>query len=436
MDPIEEACRFAPYYQDSCRERVDAPVLEGKNHCRIAVIGGGLAGVCTALGLAERGVTGVTLVEAEEIGFGASGRNGGFVFGGYSLGNQALIDRLGLPRARQLYQATVDGIELLRARIKRYAIDCDLSEAGVLWANWFRNPEVLLRTQRMMAEAYGVEWQLLNAEELDERVTSPRYFGALFEPRAFHVQPLAMVRGLARAATEQGAALHQHSSVIGMTRDAQGVRLIGRDFELRAEQVVVAGGGYLHGYFKPLQAAMLPIATYVMVTEPLRERLGSCLRTASAVYDTRFAFDYYRPLADSRILWGGRISIRDRDPEDLARILARDLRRVFPQLGRVRVESAWTGSMSYARHEMPQIGQISADTWYAQAFGGHGLVPTTVAGETLASALAGEPSPLLESFGQFGLDSVYRQVGLGLLGAQARYSWLQCCDWWRSLTRR
>ena len=132
MDPIEEACRFAPYYQDSCRERVDAPVLEGKNHCRIAVIGGGLAGVCTALGLAERGVTGVTLVEAEEIGFGASGRNGGFVFGGYSLGNQALIDRLGLPRARQLYQATVDGIELLRARIKRYAIDCDLSEAGVL----------------------------------------------------------------------------------------------------------------------------------------------------------------------------------------------------------------------------------------------------------------------------------------------------------------
>ena len=432
MDAAESA-PFAPYYQDSCRERVNAPPLRDKHRAAVVVVGGGLAGVCTALGLAERGVRDVVLVEANEIGHGASGRNGGFVFGGYSLGAQGLIDRLGLERARTLYQATVDGIELLRRRIKRYRIDCEPCESGVLWANWFRKPDILLKQQQLMADAFGVNWELFDRQRLAERVSSPRYSGALFEPQAFHVQPLAMVRGLARAATELGVRVHQHSSVIGMTKGKDGIRVLGREFDIQTERLVIAGGGYLEGHFQPLQRAMLPIATYVMVTEPLGERLDQCLHTRSAIYDTRFAFDYYRPLADQRILWGGRISIRDRSADDLARLLARDVSRVFPQLGKVKVDSAWSGAMSYARHEMPQIGSLREDLWYAQAFGGHGLVPTTVAGETLASCLAGEATPLRELFSEFGLENVHRGSGLGLLAAQAKYSWLQGCDWWREI---
>lgn len=435
MDETEHSA-FAPYYQDTCREQVDAPALRDNHRASVVVIGGGLAGVCTALGLAERGVRDVLLLEANEIGYGASGRNGGFVFGGYSLGAQGLIDRLGLERARTLYQATVDGIELLRKRIKRYRIDCEPSESGVLLANWFRDPAILHKQRQLMADAFGVDWQLLDQQQLAKRVSSPRYSGALYEPQAFHVQPLAMVRGLARAASELGVRIHQHSPVIGMTRGKDGTRVLGLEFDVQAERIVVAGGGYLQGHFQPLQRAMLPIATYVMVTEPLGDRLDQCLHTASAIYDTRFAFDYYRPLADTRILWGGRISIRNRSADALARILARDMGRVFPQLGATKVDSAWSGAMGYSRHEMPQIGSLRDDLWYAQSFGGHGLVPTTVAGETLAGCLAGEITPLRELFGEFGLENVHRRSGLGMLAAQARYSWLQGCDWWRTVSGR
>src|SRR3990167_6187706 len=114
------------------------------------------------------------------------------------------------------------------------------------------------------------------------------------------------------------------------------------------------------------------------------------MRTQAAVYDTRFAFDYYRPLADTRLLWGGRISIQDRTPGQVQRLLRADLVRVYPQLADVKISHAWSGLMSYARHKMPQIGRLPNGLWYAMGFGGHGVAPTTLAGEVLAQALTGE----------------------------------------------
>jgi gamma-glutamylputrescine oxidase len=166
-----------------------------------------------------------------------------------------------------------------------------------------------------------------------------------------------------------------------------------------------------------------------MVTEPLGERLGECLRTRAAVYDTRFAFDYYRPLSDTRLLWGGRISIRDRSPRAVQRLLKRDLARVFPSLKDARVEQAWSGLMSYARHEMPQVGTHGNGLWYAQAFGGHGLAPTCAAGEALAEAIAsGEPA--LDAYEGFGLDPVHRPFGY--LAAQGTYWKYELSDWFKS----
>ncbi|MCB1628218.1 MAG: FAD-binding oxidoreductase [Xanthomonadales bacterium] len=424
------------WYHQTARETLQTTAASGRLQTRTCIIGGGLAGVATALSLIERGERDVLLLEAQQIGHGASGRNGGFVFGGYSVSPFELARRRGLPAARQLHAATLEAVRLVRRRIDRYQIDCEPVDEGVLWANWFRDPEILLQQQRRLADDFGVEWAYLDADQLRQQVHSPRYHGALREPEGFHVQPLALVRGMARAAIAGGARIHERSEVLGLARQDGRIRLLGLGFDVLADRVVVAGGGYLSGQFGPLTRAMLPIATYAMVTEPLGDRLAQCLSTRAAIYDTRFAFDYYRPLPDTRLLWGGRISIRSRSPEAVARLLSKDLTRVFPQLGRVRVEQAWSGLMSYARHEMPQIGQLQPDVWYAQGFGGHGLAPTTLAGEVLAAALRGEESPLLGELSAFDLPGVHRRSGLGLLAAQARYSWLQWCDRWRSWTDR
>jgi gamma-glutamylputrescine oxidase len=166
-----------------------------------------------------------------------------------------------------------------------------------------------------------------------------------------------------------------------------------------------------------------------MVTEPLGTRLDDCLTTRAAIYDTRFAFDYYRPLPDTRLLWGGRISVRDRSARSVQRLLRRDMQRVFPQLGEVRIDYAWSGMMSYARHEMPQVGHAGEGLWYAQAFGGHGLAPTCAAGEALAEAIA-EGRSGLEAFADFGLVSSHRPFGY--VAAQGTYWWHEWNDWLKS----
>jgi len=170
-----------------------------------------------------------------------------------------------------------------------------------------------------------------------------------------------------------------------------------------------------------------------MVTEPLGDRLHEVMRTRAAVYDTRFAFDYYRPLPDSRLLWGGRISVLDRSPEAVKRLLYRDLLKVFPQLDGIAIDYAWSGLMSYARHEMPQVGRIDDGLWLAQAFGGHGVAPTTFAGELLASAIA-ENDRRWQEFGDYGLVSALKPAGF--VGAQLSYWWLQAQDAWKDWRER
>ncbi len=164
--------------------------LQGSTHARVAVIGGGFAGLNTALGLAERGVRDVVLLEREQVGFGASGRNGGFVFAGYSLGEQALLDQLGEARAQALFQLTTAAVGRIRRRVADYAIPCDAVDEGVIWANWFRDPAVLRRRQQLLAEHYDVNWQWLPEAELRARIRSERYHDGLYERDALHLHPL------------------------------------------------------------------------------------------------------------------------------------------------------------------------------------------------------------------------------------------------------
>jgi gamma-glutamylputrescine oxidase len=420
----------AIFYRATLGEVARLPPLQERQDADVCVIGGGFAGLNTALGLCERGMRDVVVLEAERIGHGASGRNGGFVFSGFSRGEADLLRDLGPVHARALHAGTVAAVDLIRARCQRHAIDCDLVDEGVIWANWFRDPAGLHARQRLLSEHFGVDWQWIPRTRMRELLDTDRYADGLFEPNAFHFHPLKYVHGVARAAIGLGARIHESTPAIALAHDGAGWRVRTPEGEVRARHVVLACGGYLAGLRREVDAAVLPIATYVMVTAPLGERLSSALRTRAAVYDTRFAFDYYRPLPDTRLLWGGRISVRDRSPAQVQRLLLRDLARVYPQLADVRIDFAWSGLMSYARHEMPQIAQVEQGLWVAQAFGGHGVAPTTFAGEILAAAIA-EDDPRWREFADYGLVSAMKPAGF--LGAQLTYWWLQMRDAFRDL---
>lgn len=404
------------------------PSLEGTVETAVCIIGGGFAGLATALSLAERGETDVVLLEGETIGHGASGRNGGFVFGGFSLGERALLDSAGDEAGRALYRLTLAAVEQIRERIARYGIDCDARFEGVILANWFDDDRILDDQQRFMADRLGVDWQRISRADLGDQLLTKRYFGGLFEPSAFHFHPLKYAQGLARVLTGLGVAVHEGSRATGISREGHGWLVRTPGGAVRAKDVVVCCGGYIERLYPRLGGAVLPIATYVMATEPLGERLQQSVRTGAAVYDTRFAFDYYRPLADTRLLWGGRIAIRDRGPSDVARLLQQDMLKVYPQLAGTRIDYAWSGMMSYGRHRMPQVGRLPEGLWYGMGFGGHGVGPTTLAGELLAAALRGDSSTLAD-FNQWGLPHAGGPAGL--FAAQLTYWYYELRDWMR-----
>jgi len=416
------------YYRTSVPSLPARAALAGTVDTDVCVVGGGFAGLNTALGLAERGRPEVVVLEAASLAHGASGRNGGFVFGGFSRSEQGLRTVLGDERAKALYRGTLDAVDLVRRRIAEHGIACDATDAGVLWVNWFRDPSLLRARQALLARHFDVHWDWIPRQQLGELVRSDRYGDALFERNALHFNPLAYAHGLASVAAAKGVAIHERSPATSLERVDGGWRVTTPHGQVRARQVVLACGGYLAGLRRDVDAGVLPIATYVMVTEPLGAGLAEVLRTRAAIYDSRFAFDYYRALPDTRLLWGGRISVRDRSPAEVQRLLRRDMLRVFPRLADVRIEHAWSGLMSYARHEMPQIGRIEDGLWLAQAFGGHGVAPTTFAGELLASAIA-EGDERWRGFADFGLVSALKPAGF--VGAQLNYWWLQARDAWK-----
>lgn len=417
------------YYDDTIDQRPLRHELQGVVEADVCIVGAGFAGMATALGLLERGTKSVVVLDGERVGFGASGRNGGFVFGGYSLDCADLLKHLGEQRARHIYNLTRQAVDLIRKRIVRYGIECEAVEGGALLANWFRDESILRRQQHLMHDHFGVECRFIDQAALHEQwVRSERYTAGLVEPDAFHFHPLKYALGEAAAIESQGGRIFERSRVLSMDIRSASITVKTLHGEVIARHVVIAGGGYLSQLVPALERAILPIATYVMTTEPLGDEAQRLIPCRAAIYDTRFAFDYYRRLNDSRILWGGRISIRDRSPEDIAVFLKQDMLKVFPSLRDAKVDHAWGGMMSYARHKMPQIGRLPNGVWYGLGFGGHGVAPTTAAGELIARAIA-ENETIPEDFKRYGLPRTYRPFGL--LAAQATYSWFELKDAWR-----
>ncbi len=414
------------YYAETLNNQINYPRLEQNIEVESCVIGAGYAGLMTALGLLERGAKSVALIEKHKIGWGASGRNGGFVFAGFSLSSRALVKQAGVVHARELYGLTVSAVDLIRERIKKFDIACDAVDEGVIWANWFKDQKLLHDEKNFMAEKMQVDWEYISPQDLQQQINTEQYHGGLFEKNAMHFHPLNYARGIAEVIQKKGGQIFEDSEVLDIDYQSSVKKIKTSDGTISCKNVVLAGGGYIGKLCKPVARSILPIATYVMTTEPLGDKLSQYLSSKAAVYDTRFAFDYYRALKDTRLLWGGRIHANTQTPENLEALLRKDLAKVFPDLKDVAIDHVWDGWMGYPRHQMPQIGTLADNVWYNIGYGGHGVGPTTMGGEIVASAIM-NGDQRFQKFSNWGLP--WNGGPFGPMAAQSSYWWFQFKDW-------
>jgi gamma-glutamylputrescine oxidase len=421
------------YYSRTAATSETYPRAAGRIQADVCIVGGGLAGLTAALKLARSGRK-VVLLEAQRVAWGASGRNGGFVSAGYATGLAAIERRAGPDQARELFRLSMEGVEIVRSNIDELGIQNAHRVPGIAKALRYNSRGALQAASERQRSEFGLQLRYLPRDEVRELFISPKYHEAVLDEGAFHFHPLNYGRALAREAARLGASIHEHSSVTAADLDSARKVLRAGDAEISTEHVVFATGGYTGGVLPALKRAFLPIATYVLLSEQAPELVQGAIRTQAAILDDRRAGDYYR-LVDggNRILWGGRITTRTTDPHDIAARLRREMVSTYPQLSGLKVEVAWSGLMSYARHLMPQIGQWKQGVWYCTAFGGHGMNTTAVGGTVVAEGIMAE-SDRYRLFAPF--DLAWNGGIFGRAAVQLTYWSYQAADAARELRSR
>ena len=396
----------APGYADTYYSRTvtapqEWPALTGPVDAEICVIGGGLAGTAIALSLVEAGRR-VVLIERHRIGWGASGRNGGFASPGLPGGMAPIVQRVGLATARRMYRMTLDAGRLMRDRVAQYGIDCGPLTPGSLRCGMAPGPTDVRDFVDQMNRDYDAGLEHWPADRLHDALRTTRYADGFFNPHSFAIHPLNFARGMAQAASGQGARIFELTPATSLSLNGATKTVITPQGVIRAEHIVLAGGAHIGGLFAPLTRATIPIATFVVTTEKLGPRLDAAIRVPYLISDIQVPTNYYRKLADGRLLWGGRVFGWQRSPAVIARDLKRDIAAFYPDLADARIEIAWGGLMPYLRHKMPSFGALSPGVWYATGFGGLGVVLTTLAGQLIASGIDGGDDRWRQ-FAQFGL---------------------------------
>lgn len=421
---------MSPTYIDTYYSRTVAtsetyPAATGRIQADVCVIGGGLAGLTAALKLARSGRK-VVLLEAQRVAWGASGRNGGFVSAGYATGLSSIERRVGKDQAKELFRLSMEGVDIIRRNIDELGIDDAKLVPGIAKAVRYNSRGALQAACETQRREFGLNLRYLPRDEVRSLFVSPKYHEAVLDEGAFHFHPLNYGRALAREATRLGVVIHESSAVISADLDSAQKIVRTKDAQIVAQHVVFTTGGYTGAMAPALRRAFLPIATYVMLTEHAPERVQSAIRTSAAILDDRRAGDYYRLVDNgSRILWGGRITTRRTDPRDIAALLRREMVKTYPQLADLKVEVAWSGLMAYARHLMPQIGQLKPGVWYCTAFGGHGMNTTAIGGTVIAEGITGA-SDRYRLFAPF--DLAWNGGILGQAVAQLTYWAYQASD--------
>ncbi|MBG7007387.1 FAD-binding oxidoreductase [Pseudomonas aeruginosa] len=377
------------YYAASANPAPPRPELQGEVETDVCVIGAGYTGLSTALFLLENGFK-VSVLEAAKVGFGASGRNGGQIVNSYSRDIDVIERTVGKREAQLLGEMAFEGGRIIRERVARYGIQCDLKDGGVFAA--FTEKQLdHLRAQKQLWERYGhKQLEIMDARRIREVVATDNYIGGMLDMSGGHIHPLNLALGEAAAVESLGGKIYEQSPAIRIERGANPVVHTPQG-KVKAKFIVVAGNAYLNGLVPELAAKSMPCGTQVITTEPLSEELAHGLLPQDyCVEDCNYLLDYYRLSGDKRLIYGGGVIYGARDPADIEAIIRPKMLKTFPQLKDVKIDFAWTGNFLLTLSRLPQVGRIGDNIYYSQGCSGHGVTYTHVAGKVLAEALRGQ----------------------------------------------
>ena len=388
-----KATRFEPHapswYAATAIAQPDRPPLLGEVDADVCIIGAGYTGCWAALRLAERGLK-VVVLEANRVGWGASGRNGGQICTGFSRGIMSVENKVGEADARRLFAMTEEAKDLLEERVQRHQIPCDLTWGYFHGAFKTRHMDECRAEQAEMQRYDYDHLEMIYADKLPHYVNSQRYIGGILDRRAGHLHPLNYCLGLAMAAEAAGAVIHEGSRVRSYDKGATVTVTTDRG-KLRAKFLVLACNAYLGDLDTEQGKTIMPVATFVAATEVLGEARVSALMPANAAAaDLRFIVNYFRRSSDHRLLWGGGASYTGRIPSDLAQRMKHSMVEAFPSLHDVKMDYAWGGHVAITMDRTPHLGRHAPNIYFAQGYSGQGVAMTAITGSIIAEAIAGQ----------------------------------------------
>jgi gamma-glutamylputrescine oxidase len=375
------------YYAATVNQTTDYPTLRGDQSADVCIVGAGFTGISTALHLAERGYK-VCVVEANRVGWGATGRNGGQIISGIS--GEAKIAKFYGRDVEDLFgELRWAGHDIIRERVQKYDIQCDLKWGYLdvaIKKRHMRNIED--DYERLKAADFPHEVRILSGEETRDLVGTDAYIGALLNRGNGHLHPLNLCIGEANAAASLGATIYEQSPVVDIRKGGK-PKVVTEHGSVTANTVVLAGNAY-HHLDSRLRGIMFPVNSFIVATEPLPEDVVQTInREDLAVCDPNFMLEYFRLSADKRLLFGGRFHYFGEDPEYIRKRHRQKLSRIYPQLADVRIDYAWGGTIGVTVNRVPLLGRLAQGVFYCQGYSGHGVNVTHLAGRIMADAVAG-----------------------------------------------
>jgi glycine/D-amino acid oxidase-like deaminating enzyme len=384
-----------PYWHATMPELPDRSGRQLPDTADAVVVGGGYTGVAAARKLALQGARTV-LLEAHELGWGASSRNGGIVHAGYKWGLSTLVRRHGRDLAHALFRETTEGIEFLAGLVRENEIDAEFRRTGHLEVAWAPGHAEGFEEEVVALAEVGVAARVVPRGELAAELGTPLYHGALAIDGGGALHPGKWFAGLARLAERAGAELHEGTRVRAIRREADGRFVVETERgALLARDVLVATNGYTDGAAPSMRRRIVPIGSYIIATEPLPEDVAASITpTGRSVFDTKNFLNYWHVSADRRLIFGGRVSFLPTTVARTARILHRRMHEVHPQVGDARVEYAWGGNVALTFDRMPHVARLGGVA-FAGAYCGSGVALSAYLGTRVAEWMGGGEEPAI-----------------------------------------